>query len=453
MDLELLKRLERYAQERPKHLALWMEDVPITYEMLWQNVQEESETMTDAIACQKVMLTHTQTAHFIVAYLVVLMRQGIPCVLGPQWSPQQRDALIKLHHIPYIWGDDGLVCTSFEISHERSEKPQLLHIGFTSGTTGLPKGFMRDLPSWIASFEVNDRLLDTSVQMYMALGPYAHSLTLYVLIYALWNGKTFIGQDTYDMAKGLSDLAERQQTCALFLVPTMVYDGIHLRQYSPWVRHIFISGDKLPPSRHKQLKAVFPESSIDEFFGTSEASFISVNRNQTAPLDSVGHLFPNVAVTLREQDKTGIGQLFVKSPMTFSGYVGEGKDNEWIATGDYARIEEDVLYLQGRVKDRLIIGGKNVYPAVIEQYLKQWPEIAEAVIVRRPHDKLGELAVALYVGTATLDVHAVRQWLSSRVSRYEIPSKFIRVASLPQTASGKVSRKDAQICYERGDYQ
>lgn len=143
----------------------------------------------------------------------------------------------------------------------------------------------------------------------------------------------------------------------------------------------------------------------------------------------------------------------MKSPMTFSGYVGEGKDNEWIATGDYARIEEDVLYLQGRVKDRLIIGGKNVYPAVIEQYLKQWPEIAEAVIVRRPHDKLGELAVALYVGTATLDVHAVRQWLSSRVSRYEIPSKFIRVASLPQTASGKVSRKDAQICYERGDYQ
>lgn len=98
-------------------------------------------------------------------------------------------------------GDEGLTSTSHEPAHKAPMIPQCLHIGFTSGTTGLPKGFMRDLPSWIASFEVNDTLLDASTQTYMALGPYAHSLTLYVLIYALWNGKTFIGQDRYDMAK------------------------------------------------------------------------------------------------------------------------------------------------------------------------------------------------------------------------------------------------------------
>ncbi|QHW38428.1 long-chain fatty acid--CoA ligase [Staphylococcus ursi] len=430
-----------------------MDDVTLTYETLWQHVQKESEMLPTNMAYQNVMLTHTQTASFIVAYLAVLVRQGVPCVLGPQWSTEQRDALIKLHRVPYVWGDEGLRSTSYEPSHKAPTIPHLLHIGFTSGTTGLPKGFMRDLPSWIASFKVNDTLLDASTQTYMALGPYAHSLTLYVMIYALWHGKTFIGQDRYHMAKGLSYIAELQQTCALFLVPTMVYDGIHLGQHSQWVRHIFISGDKLSSSRHIQLKTVFPESKIDEFFGTSEASFISVNRNQTAPLDSVGRLFPNVTVTLREQDDAGIGQLFVKSPMTFSGYLGEDAIDEWIATGDFARIEKDVLYLQGRVQDRLIIGGKNVYPAVIEQHLKQWPEIVDAVIVRRPHDKLGELAIALYIGPEQLDVQAVRNWLLSRVSRYEIPSKFIRVASLPYTASGKVSRKMAQTCYERGDFQ
>lgn len=451
--MELLKRLETYAVERSEHIAIRMDNVTLTYETLWQHVQKESKTLPANMTCQNVMLTHTQTADFIVAYLAVLVRQGVPCVLGPQWSMEQRDAIIKLHRMPYIWGDDGLRPTLYEPSHKAPMIPQCLHIGFTSGTTGLPKGFIRDLPSWIASFEVNDTLLDASTQTYMALGPYAHSLTLYVLIYALWNGKTFIGQDRYNMAKGLSYVAELQQTCALFLVPTMVYDGIHLGQRSQWVRHIFISGDKLPPSRHTQLQTVFPESTIDEFFGTSEASFISVNRNQTAPLDSVGRLFPNVTVTLRERDDAGIGQLFVKSPMTFSGYLGEDAVNDWIATGDYARIENDVLYLQGRVQDRLIIGGKNVYPTVIEQYLKQWSEIVDAVIVRRPHDKLGELAIALYIGQEQLDVQAVRHWLSSRVSRYEIPSKFIRVASLPYTASGKVSRKMAQTCYERGDFQ
>ncbi len=451
--MELLKRLEAYAVERPEHIAIWMDDVTVTYETLWQDVQKESEALPTNMAYQNVVLMHTQTSDFIVAYLAVLVRQGVPCVLGPQWSTEQRDALIRLHRMPYIWGDEGVTSTSYEPSHEAPTIPQLLHIGFTSGTTGLPKGFMRDLPSWMASFEMNDTLLDSSTQTYMALGPYAHSLTLYVMIYALWNGKTFMGQDRYDMAKGLSYIAELQQTCALFLVPTMVYDGIHLGQQSQWVRHIFISGDKLPPSRHTQLKAVFPESTIDEFFGTSEASFISVNRHQTAPLDSVGCLFPNVTVTLRERDDAGIGQLFVKSPMIFSGYLGEDAVEEWIATGDYARIEGDVLYLQGRVKDRLIIGGKNVYPAVIEQHLKQWPEIVDTVIVRRPHDKLGELAIALYTGPKQLDVQMIRHWLSSRVSRYEIPSKFIHVASLPYTGSGKVSRKMAQTCYERGDFQ
>ncbi|HHU6750305.1 TPA: AMP-binding protein [Staphylococcus pseudintermedius] len=450
--MELLKRLETYAVERSEHIAIRMDDVTFTYETLWQHVQKESETLPINMTQQNVMLTHTQTVDFIVAYLAVLVRQGVPCVLGPQWSTVQRDALIQLHRMPYVWGDKGLTSTAYELSNEVPTIPHLLHIGFTSGTTGLPKGFMRDLPSWIASFEANDILLDSSVQTYMALGPYAHSLTLYVLIYALWNGKTFIGQDRYHMAKGLSYIAELQQTCALFLVPTMVYDGIHLGQNSQWIRHIFISGDKLPPSRHTQLQTVFPESTIDEFFGTSEASFISVNRNQTAPLDSVGYLFPNVTVTLRERDDAGIGQLFVKSPMTFSGYLGEDAVNEWIATGDYARIENDVLYLKGRVQDRLIIGGKNVYPVVIEQHLKQRSEIVDVVIVRRPHDKLGELAIALYVGSKQLDAQAVRHWLSSRVSRYEIPSKFIRVSSLPYTVSGKVSRKMAQANYERGDF-
>ncbi|MEJ7351093.1 long-chain fatty acid--CoA ligase, partial [Staphylococcus epidermidis] len=86
------------------------------------------------------------------AYLAVLVRQGVPCVLGPQWSTEQRDALIRLHRMPYIWGDEGLTSTSYEPSHEAPTIQQLLHIGFTSGTTGLPKGFMRDLPSWMASF-------------------------------------------------------------------------------------------------------------------------------------------------------------------------------------------------------------------------------------------------------------------------------------------------------------
>ena len=107
---------------------------------------------------------------------------------------------------------------------------------------------------------------------------------------------------------------------------------------------------------------------FNRIFGTSEASFISYNFNQTAPRQSVGKLFPNVEAKLFEKDSKHIGLLKVRSEMTFSGYVGEEQiSNEWIETGDYALIRNRNLYLVGRKSDRLIIGGVNVYPSEIEQ--------------------------------------------------------------------------------------
>ncbi|RYS38469.1 AMP-binding protein, partial [Staphylococcus pseudintermedius] len=87
----MLKRLETYAVESPEHIAIRMDDVTLTYETLWRDVQKESEALLTNISHQNVMLTHTQTLDFIVAYLATLARQGVSCVLGPQWSTEQRD--------------------------------------------------------------------------------------------------------------------------------------------------------------------------------------------------------------------------------------------------------------------------------------------------------------------------------------------------------------------------
>ncbi|UEX89890.1 AMP-binding protein [Staphylococcus ratti] len=451
--MELLTRLSNYARKQPERCALYIDGEQLHYEALYHQAASAAQQLPNECIGHYVALTFDRIQDFVTAYLAVLMKGATPCVMDAKWSSNRRIALHKQYHISFIWNVEGLRRTGYEGVSER--QPNLLHIGFTSGTTGLPKAFYRDEASWIASFEQNECLIcedkKDPTPIMVALGPYAHSLTLYVIVYALFYGRTFMGQNDYHIATCANRIAHFGKPCTLFVVPTMVYDWLQHVRETQQIKNVFISGDKLTPELHQQLKAVVPMATLYEFFGTSEASFISVNADQTAPLASVGKVFPNVDILIKAPDDNGIGRLFVKSPMVFSGYLGQEKP-KWIATGDYARIENDFLYLHGRVQDRMIIGGRNVYPSVIEQHLKMIDGIEDVVIVRRPHTKFGELAIAIYVGATNLTYSKIRRKLSPTLSRYEIPSKLIRVSALPLTSSGKVSRQEAQLLYESGEF-
>ncbi|MDO5375076.1 MAG: AMP-binding protein [Staphylococcus rostri] len=452
--MELLKRIEHYADQQPQAVALCIDDVSVTYEMLWTQTNQAMQSLPDACIDCDVALAFEKIETFVVAYLALLRKDATPCVMDPHWTAQRRTALYEKYHIAYIWDDSGLQATHYQ--GPSNERPDILHMGFTSGTTGLPKAFLRNEASWIASFEENERLLAEHIiaqnPSMVALGPYAHSLTLYVLVYALFYGRTFIGQNDYDVAQCQRVIERINRPCSLFLVPTMVHDWVQGATSNAHIAYTFVTGDKLSSQLHERLKTKLPTTTVYEFFGTSEASFISVNRNQTAPLQSVGHLFPSVNVKIDQPNVQGVGLLMVQSPMTFSGYVGEVLP-EWIETGDYASVEGDILYLHGRIQDRMIIGGKNISLFTIEQALKTIIGIDEVVIVRQQHQKFGEVAIALYEGDAQLTYRTVREQLENVLSRYELPSKLICVAKLPRTSSGKVSRQAAQLLYEQGAWQ
>ncbi|MCS4486548.1 AMP-binding protein [Staphylococcus americanisciuri] len=452
--MELLKRIEQYAKNEPQAVALCIDDISITYDELWTKVNQAMVMLPDTCVACDVALSFEKVETFVVAYLALLRKGATPCVMDPHWGAQRCEALYKKYDIAYIWDDTGLQVTTYQgVSHECSH---LLHIGFTSGTTGLPKAFYRDEASWIASFEENERLLAKHViaqcPTMAALGPYAHSLTLYVLVYALFYGRTFIGQNNYDVQQCQHVIERLARPCSLFLVPTMVHDWVQGLTSNAYIAYMFVTGDKLSSQLHEKLKIKLPTTTVYEFFGTSEASFISVNRNQTAPLQSVGHLFPSVNVKIDQPNAQGIGMLMVKSPMTFSGYVGDVLP-EWIETGDYASVEGDILYLHGRIQDRMIIGGKNISLFTIEQALKTITGIDEVIVIRQQHQKFGELALALYEGDTQLTYRVVREQLEDVLSRYELPSKLICVPKLPRTSSGKVSRRAAQLLYEQGAWQ
>ncbi|CDR57798.1 Putative long chain fatty acid-CoA ligase vraA [Staphylococcus argenteus] len=455
---QILNMLEAHIQNKPNVIAIQIDDQAFTYQQLEDNVSKVVESLKSLSLDAVVALNMTSPIQTIVYYLALHRLHRIPMMIEPKWQSTIHHQLFEKYNIKDVIGNNGLIqkidSPSFIDASQLHHHQNLLHIGFTSGTTGMPKAYYRDENSWIASFEVNEMLMKRGENAIVAPGPLAHSLTLYALLYALSTGRTFIGQATFDPTKLLNQCLDNNlYKSALFVVPTMIKSLVTLFNSTYAIQSIFSSGDKLHSTVFQKLKNKAPDINLIEFFGTSETSFISYNFNQEAPLESVGILFPNVELKTLNRDQNGIGQICVKSNMTFSGYVGDKylNDNEWIVTGDVGFVNQQYLFLTGRKHNMIIIGGHNVYPSSVEHMLKQWDKIDEAIVIGIPNEQFGQIAVLLYTSESKLTHKDVKHFLSYKVKRYEIPSIIHHVNKMFYTASGKIAREKMTTMYLRGE--
>jgi len=133
----------------------------------------------------------------------------------------------------------------------------------------------------------------------------------------------------------------------------------------------------------------------------------------------------------------------------FRGYLNRAAesaralDGGWLHTGDIVRMDPDGWgYVVGRVKDMIISGGENIYPAEVERAIAEVPGVADTAVVGVPDERWGEVGFAVVVphDGAVIDPGAIRAHLDQRLARYKIP-KYIRVAGgLPRTSTGMVIR-------------
>ena len=117
---------------------------------------------------------------------------------------------------------------------------------------------------------------------------------------------------------------------------------------------------------------------------------------------------------------------------------------------------EDFLYVDGRLKDMIISGGENIYPALIENLLAECDAIQEVAVVGRPDEYWGEVAVAVVVAKPGCEVDAGRilDFCSGRISRFSCPREAIIVDRLPRNAMGKVLKEDVrQLVIEKSEQQ
>jgi acyl-CoA synthetase (AMP-forming)/AMP-acid ligase II len=166
------------------------------------------------------------------------------------------------------------------------------------------------------------------------------------------------------------------------------------------------------------------------------------------------------AATLEEVPAGTVGEILVRSAQNMKGYwrMPEATaetilPDGFLRTGDAGYLDDDgYLYIHDRVKDMIISGGENVYPAEVENALMSHPDIADVAVIGVPSERWGETPKAIVVRAPGTDVEprAIIAFAKERLAGYKCPTSVDFIDVLPRNPSGKVLKKDLRAPYWEG---
>jgi fatty-acyl-CoA synthase len=333
-------------------------------------------------------------------------------------------------------------------------------IMYTSGTTGRPKGAMLTHGNfWWNNANGMHALDPLQDDVTLTAAPIFHIGGLNVTtLMALQKGALVVLHRTFDPGKALADIAAHRVT-TMFGVPAMFqfmaqHPAFNETDLSS-VRVLIVGGAPCPlPVLKTYLSRGVP---MQQGYGLTETapmvSFLSPEFALTK-VGSSGRTPLFVEVKLVDADGRVVsaagakGEALVRGPNVTAGYwnlpdaTKAAIDSDgWFRTGDAAYFDEEgFLFICDRVKDMIISGGENVYPAEVESGLMRHPAIAEVAVIGEPDEQWGEaiLAVAVLKSGQVLTIEELREFAGEFLARYKLPRRLEIVAALPRNATGKI---------------
>ena len=333
-------------------------------------------------------------------------------------------------------------------------------IGYTSGTTGVPKGAL-------VSQRARTMLAMTAGQEYGCYHAGCRSLIATPLYHGagmnrgfapIMTGGTVVLHPRFD-AERVDGLLRSGTVGSVFMVPTMFSSIMDLGEAPPAAAGITIMSNAAAlPERLKHFAlSRWPNARLFEIYGTTEGGTISSLRPEDL-LRKPRCVGQALALTeIRVTDESGrpvaageVGDLWSRSPYLFEGYWRRPEataevvsEDGFVTSRDLARVDEEgYIHIVGRRSDTIVTGGVNVFPREVEEVIREHPAVADVAVVGIPDDRWGERVHAVIVpapgATVTadeLDAHCRRL-----ISPQKTPKGFDVRTEVPRTATGKIVR-------------
>jgi acyl-CoA synthetase (AMP-forming)/AMP-acid ligase II len=341
-------------------------------------------------------------------------------------------------------------------------------IGYTSGTTGRPKGAVSTHANIILAngFMNSIEWELTSRDVIMATTAMAHRTGLGRLVNAFYLGCRVVMQPRFDAAEALS-LIEQEQVTVIGGVPTvfrLMMPELEKRpEAARSVRLVVATGEVFPVPLKKRLKAALPHVGLYSFLAQTESGFIAGLRPEEQELkpDALGRPVPGVEVRLVDPSGQDVpigqpGEILMRCGTPGHGLVmreyfrnpaatREAFVGDWFRTGDVGYFDEDgFLYFADRAKDMIVSGGLNIYSKEVELTLQDHPAVEEAAVFGVPDAEFGEAVAACVVLRKGVEASPdeLVEHCRARIASYKKPRLVRFMDDLPKTGTGKVLKHE-----------
>jgi fatty-acyl-CoA synthase/long-chain acyl-CoA synthetase len=379
----------------------------------------------------------------------------------PDWSPD-----LDLVRVGEAGETEARAFTDWVAAGSTVEPPRVdepvFYLGYTSGTTGRPKGARitqdsRVLTAIAACAEYELSPSDVT----LTFTPMHHGGPLVFVLAPVVVGGSHVIMRRFDENVAWQTIAREGVTNA-FVVPTILGRMVEARgdgESVPQSLRVLVSNAAPLPSPTKEgILGLAPGLRLHEFYGSTEAGIVTNLRpeDQLRKVRCAGQPLLLTEVEIRDDDGNEVGpgevgELWSRSPFLFDGYhdrtdaTAEALVDGWASAGDLARTDEEgYIYIVDRKKDMIISGGVNIYPKEIEDAILHHAEVAEVAVIGIPDDDWGERIKAFVVVAEGADPDGAEAAVAEAVAElaaYKRPRLVEVTDELPRNSTGKLLKR------------
>lgn len=335
----------------------------------------------------------------------------------------------------------------------------LLFIMYTSGTTGSPKGVMHSHNTCLWSVLTFTATHDLrGGDRYLASLPMFHVGSLTPVMVNIYSGATSVVMREFD-PEFTWRVIEKEKITTCLLVPAMLNfmlqaanlgrtDFSHLR----WIQ---VGAAPVPVELIKNYGNL--GIAIHQIYGLTEScgpACLIDAENALRKIGSTGKAFFHTEVKVADENGVACptgehGEVWIRAKHIMTGYwnqpqaTAEALQDGWLRTGDGAMQDADgYIFMQDRIKDMVISGGENIYPAEIENILLTHPDVKEVAVIGQPSERWGESPFAIVVRKHDgLTAGAVLQYCEGKLAKYKRPCGVVFIDIIPRNPSGKILKR------------